>query len=301
MNKRLSIIVLVLLATLSAAAQQELPPIRNFVRVNDQFCTGAQPRLEHLEKLKAEGVKAIINLRTRGEHRADEEEAKAKELGLRYFNIPVVFGEPKEEQATEFLKITDDPENRPAFIHCAGAVRVGAFWMIRRVLRDGWTVERAEEEAEKIGLLAALPSVCLGQTGRKAPPLVLKDLRGRTLRLSDYKGKVVLLNFWATWCPPCGAEMPDLIKLQREYRSKGLRVIGVTYPPEEIKEVRQFIRKLRVNYPVALGTKETKTLFDETETLPLTVVIDREGNVRERIEGILLPEEFEQRIKPLLK
>lgn len=152
MNKLLCVIVLLLLATVSVAAQQEAPPIRNFVRVNDQFCTGAQPRLEHLEKLKAEGVKVIINLRLRSEHRADEEEAKAKELGLRYFNIPVAFGEPKEEQATEFLKITDDPENRPAFIHCAGAVRVGAFWMIRRVLRDGWTVEAAEKEAENIGL-----------------------------------------------------------------------------------------------------------------------------------------------------
>src|SRR3712207_4237327 len=146
------VIVLLLLAALAVAAQQETPPIRNFLRVNDQFCTGGQPRLEHLEKLKAEGVKAVINLRPRGERRAEEEEAKAKELGLRYFNIPVVFAEPKEEQATEFLKITDDPENRPAFIHCAGAVRVGAFWMIRRVLRDGWTIEAAEKEAEKIGL-----------------------------------------------------------------------------------------------------------------------------------------------------
>lgn len=149
-------------------------------------------------------------------------------------------------------------------------------------------------------LLVTTPIISAGQTG-KAPALELKDLRGRTLRLSDYKGKVVLVNFWATWCPPCRAEMPDLIKMQREYRSKGLRVIGVTYPPEETKEVRQFIRKLGVNYPVALGTKETKTLFDETETLPLTVVIDRQGNVREIIEGILLPEEFEQKIKPLLK
>ena len=149
-------------------------------------------------------------------------------------------------------------------------------------------------------LLVTTPIISAGQSG-KAPALELKDLRGRTLRLSDYKGKVVLINFWATWCPPCRAEMPDLIKMQREYRSKGLQVIGITYPPEEIKEVRQFIRKLRVNYPIALGTKETKTLFDETETLPLTVVIDREGNVRERIEGILLPEEFEQKIKPLLK
>lgn len=146
-----SLIPMLLVAT-SIQAQEELPPIRNFVRVNNEFCTGAQPRLEHLEKLKGEGVKAIINLRRPSEHRSEEEEAKAKALGLRYFNIPVAFGEPRDEQATEFLKITDDPKNRPAFIHCAAAIRVGAFWMIRRVLRDGWSVETAEEEAEKIGL-----------------------------------------------------------------------------------------------------------------------------------------------------
>lgn len=144
--------VLLLLVTASVTAKQEPQPIRNFVRVNDEFCTGAQPRLEHLEQLKAEGVRAIINLRQPSEHRAAEEEAKAKELGLRYFNIPVVFREPREEQASEFLKITDDPENRPAFIHCTAAIRVGAFWMIRRVLRDGWTIDAAEEEAKKIGL-----------------------------------------------------------------------------------------------------------------------------------------------------
>ena len=151
MKKVLTLISFLLLAT-AAHPQQDVPPIRNFLQINKQFCTGAQPRLEHLEKLKADGVKSIINLRPPSEHRAAEEEAKAKELGLRYFNIPVVFGDPKEEQVTEFLKITDDPENRPAFIHCAASIRVGAFWMVRRVLRDGWKVEDAEKEAEKIGL-----------------------------------------------------------------------------------------------------------------------------------------------------
>ena len=165
MKKSLSAVSVALLAAVVAFAQQqppppphqpenpaELPPIRDFFRVNKEFCTGGQPRLEHLAKLKAEGVRAVINLRLPSEHRAEEEERAAKELGLRYFNIPVVTGEPKDEQAAEFLKLTDDPDNRPAFIHCASARRVGAFWMIRRVLRDGWTVERAEEEAEKIGM-----------------------------------------------------------------------------------------------------------------------------------------------------
>src|SRR5215216_1102189 len=108
-----------LLVTSAAAALQESPPIRNFLRVNKEFCTGGQPRTEHLAKLKEEGVKAIINLRQPGEHRAEEEKAEAERLGLRYFNIPVAFG------------------------------------MIRRVLRDGWTIEDAEKEAEKIGLREA--------------------------------------------------------------------------------------------------------------------------------------------------
>jgi thiol-disulfide isomerase/thioredoxin len=149
-------------------------------------------------------------------------------------------------------------------------------------------------------LLAALPAVASGQSSN-APALVLKDVQGRTVRISDYKGKVVLLNFWATWCPPCRAEMPDLIKMQSEYQSKGLQVIGITYPPQTIREVRQFMRKLGVNYPIALGRKETKVLFDQTDTLPVTIVIDRKGKVHERIEGILLPEEFEEKIKPLLQ
>src|SRR5215204_6082050 len=155
MKTYLFVFSILLLAVSSAAAQEDTTSIRNFLRINEEFCTGGQPRLEHLEKLKSEGVKAIINLRQPSEHRAAEEEAKAKELGLRYFNIPVAFGSPKDEQVTEFLKITDDPENRPAFIHCTAAIRVGTFWMIRRVLRDGWSVEDADKEAEKVGLREA--------------------------------------------------------------------------------------------------------------------------------------------------
>jgi protein tyrosine phosphatase (PTP) superfamily phosphohydrolase (DUF442 family) len=145
-----------LLFTLIAFGAAQTPtapaPIRNFLRINDQFCTGGQPPLEALAQLKADGVKTIINLRTREEYRAEDEEARAKELGFRYFNIPVVFTAPKDEQVDEFLKLTDDPNNRPVFIHCTAAVRAGAFWMIRRVMRDHFTFDQAEEEATKIGL-----------------------------------------------------------------------------------------------------------------------------------------------------
>ena len=149
-------------------------------------------------------------------------------------------------------------------------------------------------------VLVALSQSASGQDV-KAPPFTLKSIEGRTVRLSDYRGKVVLINFWATWCPPCRAEMPDLVKLQREYGKDGLQIIGVTYQPERRAHVRRFTRRLKVNYPIVLGTPETKAGFSRDETLPLTVIIDRDGTIRGAIAGILLPEEFNLQIKPLLQ
>jgi uncharacterized protein (TIGR01244 family) len=137
------------------AQTQDLPPIRNFLQVTPQFCTGGQPRPEHFAKLKADGVKAVLNLRTPGEHRADEERAAVEQAGLKYFNVPVVYRAPADAQVDEFLKITDDPANRPMFIHCTAAIRVGAFWAIRRAVRDGLSVEAAFEEGKKVGLVDA--------------------------------------------------------------------------------------------------------------------------------------------------
>ena len=105
--------------------------------------------------LKADGVKAVLNLRQPGEHRAEEEQEAVKGAGLKYFNIPVNYQQPTAAAMDEFLKITDDGANRPMFIHCTAAIRVGAFWMIRRVLRDGMTYEAALEEAHKVGLREA--------------------------------------------------------------------------------------------------------------------------------------------------
>ena len=146
----------------------------------------------------------------------------------------------------------------------------------------------------------AFSPVSVLQQEVKAPQFALKDLNGRTVRLSDYKGKVVLINFWATWCPPCRAEMPDLVKLQREHGKDGLQIIGITYPPERSARVRRFARSLKVNYPIILGTREIRARFSSDETLPLTIVINRDGKVSEIISGILLREEFDEKIKPLL-
>lgn len=117
--------------------------------VSKDFTTGAQPTPEILKEFRDKGIKAVINLRPPREHNAVEEEEAAKRLGLRYYNIPVEYRAPKFEQVDEFLKLTDDPANRPALIHCTMNIRAGAFFAIRRVLRDGWTFEDAEKEAAK--------------------------------------------------------------------------------------------------------------------------------------------------------
>ena len=137
------------------APQGEPPAIRQFLQVTPEFCTGGQPRPEHFEALKARGVKAVLNLRTPGEHRAEEEKDAVEKAGMKYFNIPVVYREPKDADVDEFLKITDDPANRPMFVHCTAAIRVGGFWLIRRVLRDGMAWDAALEEARKVGLVNA--------------------------------------------------------------------------------------------------------------------------------------------------
>lgn len=160
----------------------------------------------------------------------------------------------------------------------------------------------------QVCLFLALAAIALSAFGQSAtsqqtiaPSFELKDLKGQTFRLSDYKGKVVLLNFWATWCAPCRAEMPDLVKLQKEYQTKGLQIVGVTYPEYTRAAVRQFARRLKLNYPILYGTRDLAVKYNVGEVLPTTIVIDREGMIRARILGILEADEFEQSVKPLLQ
>jgi uncharacterized protein (TIGR01244 family) len=142
-------------AIISATQPQqapEFPSIPNFLMVNDQFFVGGQPPMEDFARLKTKGIRVIVNLRHPAEYNAAEEEAKVKELGLRYFNIPVNPGDLRDAQVEQFLSITSDRHNLSVFIHCTMGVRVATFWMIRRVLVDGWKIEDAENEARNMGL-----------------------------------------------------------------------------------------------------------------------------------------------------
>jgi peroxiredoxin len=153
-------------------------------------------------------------------------------------------------------------------------------------------------------LVVGLSSSSFGQSLKEeeeAPGFVLKSLSNQTVRLRDYKGKLVLLNFWATWCPPCKAEMPEMVKWQAQYKTQGLQIIGVTFPPYKLGTVRQISKTLRLNYPVVLDDKKLARSYVVSEILPVTIVIDRQGKIVARILGIIDSEEFEQKVKPLLE
>jgi uncharacterized protein (TIGR01244 family) len=127
---------------------------KNFLRLNEEFCTAGQPSKEDLLKLKESGLRSILNLRRPEENPTEqaEEERLAEELGFKYFTIPVKVADLRPEQADRFLEIVKDEGNRPMLIHCMGANRVGGFWLIHRVLNDGWEFDKAEQEARKIGM-----------------------------------------------------------------------------------------------------------------------------------------------------
>ncbi|MEP6809921.1 MAG: TlpA disulfide reductase family protein [Chthoniobacterales bacterium] len=133
-----------------------------------------------------------------------------------------------------------------------------------------------------------------------APAWRLKDLNGRFVQLADFKGKVVILNFWATWCPPCRAEIPALAALQAKYQSQGLVVIGVSMDEAAPAVVKAFALKAKINYPVVMGTAETAAAYGGVQVIPTTIFIDRQGNVAGTHQGGAGQELFEAAVKPLL-
>src|SRR5690242_2478146 len=110
-----------------------------------------------------------------------------------------------------------------------------------------------------------------------APRWELQNVDGHTVRSADFKGKVVILDFWATWCPPCRAEIPGLIELQKQYGKQGLAVIGVSVDQDGASAVKAFAQKFGMNYPVLLADPKVVQAYGGIEAIPTTFVIDRAG------------------------
>jgi len=124
-----------------------------------------------------------------------------------------------------------------------------------------------------------------------APDFRLTDLKGKTISLADYKGKVLFLNFWATWCPPCRAEIPDFVEVYSEMKSQGLEILGVSLDTKGKDTVVAFVEKYKINYPVVLESKRaTEKIisdFQPGQFIPTTIVIDKQGRIRDKYVGQL--------------
>jgi cytochrome c biogenesis protein CcmG/thiol:disulfide interchange protein DsbE len=138
--------------------------------------------------------------------------------------------------------------------------------------------------------------------GAAAPDFELNivDAHGKSMKLSNLKGKAVLLNFWATWCEPCKVEMPWFVDLQKEYGPQGLQIVGVSMDDEGEKTVSDFAKKMGVNYPILLGTEKVAELYGGVEGLPTSFFIDRSGKVVAREAGLISESQIVNHIKKSL-
>jgi peroxiredoxin len=150
-----------------------------------------------------------------------------------------------------------------------------------------------------IALLAADPSPA-AEPRPAAPDWQLRDVNGKPVNLADFKGRLVVLNFWATWCPPCRQEIPGFVALQRKYQDKGLVIIGVSLDQQGPGVVKPFIGRFGVNYPVVMGNGQIVSDYGGVEAIPTTFIIDRQGKVVTVHQGFTDNATFEAEIRSLL-
>jgi len=142
--------------------------------------------------------------------------------------------------------------------------------------------------------------VAASMNGQAAPDFTLETLDGKTMHLSDFKGKGVLLNFWATWCQPCKIEMPWFAELQKQYGPQGLQIVGVAMDDASPKEIGEFAHDLGVNYPILVGKEEVGNAYGGVQFLPATFYIGRDGKIVDKVFGLKGRGEIEDSIKKAL-
>jgi thiol-disulfide isomerase/thioredoxin len=150
-------------------------------------------------------------------------------------------------------------------------------------------------------LTSILQAPVLAESLGEAPKFSLKSVKdNKSVNLADFKGKVLIINFWATWCPPCRSEIPDFIKLQKEYGSKGLQIIGLAVDAGGAKVVSDFGKEMGINYVSLLADAQTQQAYGGIRGIPATFIVDRKGQIVKKYLGAKSKEQFEAEIKPLL-
>lgn len=133
-----------------------------------------------------------------------------------------------------------------------------------------------------------------------APDWELPDLNGKMIKSSDFRGHVLMLDFWATWCAPCRVEIPHFVELQKQYGDKGLTVVGVSLDEQGTEIVKKFVKKYGVNYPIVMGNEKISEAYGGIDAIPTTFVIDRQGRIVSRHMGYDDKAAFEKEIQSLL-
>jgi thiol-disulfide isomerase/thioredoxin len=181
--------------------------------------------------------------------------------------------------------------------HSRGISSLGLGLALAIVLSTGYS---GILRADALSSVSPSAPVADATASSKAPAWELTDVDGKTVKSSDFAGKVVILDFWATWCPPCKAEIPGFIDLQKKYGDKGVAVIGVSLDQEGPSTVKPFMNQLGINYPVVMGDDKIVQDFGGIEGVPTTFIIDRSGNEVSKHVGYGDEEAFETEIKPLI-
>ncbi len=144
------------------------------------------------------------------------------------------------------------------------------------------------------------PGIASGSAQTQAPDFTLQSLDGKTVRLSDFRGKPVVLNFWATWCGPCKIEMPWFVDFQKQYGPAGVQFLGVAMDDASTKEIAEFAESMKVNYPILIGKESVGDDYGGVQFLPETFYIDRNGKVVDKAFGLKGKGEIEDAIKKIL-
>lgn len=142
----------------------------------------------------------------------------------------------------------------------------------------------------------AIPTI----RGKTAPDYALPDVKGSTVNSGNFKGKVVLVNFWATWCEPCIVEIPWFIEFQKKYGPQGLEIVGISLDETGLKDVKPFVEKHNMTYTVLLGNDDIAGQFGGVRGLPTSFIIDRDGKYYSRHQGLVNHDDVEEELQSLL-